>query len=336
MANSAESGLRLVLLLGRPVAALPAGAAHSAARRALVGQYPAITWRRSLVRRRLALAARFPSTGRTPTAPDLGLDVERLRDQIEGNLGRSVDSMGIIWPANPRRLRRYVYAFDARGAVITFAKAALGSSDQLALEREAMALEALEGRWGPGVRVPRLIGRLRVGEVPILLQEPLPDACGPTTQAQRLTIATHRKAGRRITLAQLLETRWWADFASAQHSGEFRNQLTELLEEVDTVAVGFVHGDLSPANALSADDVVWLTDFEDSCDAAPAYTDLAGALLSAAPRGVLADPDRSVAMLITAVAEAGGNELDAMLTVAHRMSSGMRDAWVLAQHWPSG
>jgi len=276
----------LIKLGSRPLLAVPCGE-HSLWG-AAIDCYPAHTGKKRLVRKVLhGLAGvgliRWTFSARELSLPGVGgVDFEAWLALLCEQLHVAELQPVLVWPADPLRVRVYMYLLNKKGEKVGFCKLGLDAKNNALIKREQQALEHLQSMELKLSRVPNLLahGNLdgEMGDGAYLVVEITPSNARnidwSSDASIEANIAEYAGSGRMIERAEIKSLSWWPNVTRqfAGHSG----LMDEINAAVDQgIEVCLAHGDLNCTNVLLSEtnDQVWLLDWEQSDASAPILTD---------------------------------------------------------------
>lgn len=341
--KTALSPYRVFRIRGKPVFATPVSPRQL--RLAGLARFQPFTAKRAIFRRLMRLSMllgvdRFlAKSAASPIEPSADFDFEAWFDQARADLGEPGASAVVFWPTQRDRGRIYVHIFDQSIRPIGFAKVAFDQDNDQRLLTEAKTLTALQAQGLQECHVPAVLSAgWSHGHYYVIL-EPIPTTAQPleATYNAYPGPCVEEFAGRPRTVQpdRLDRLAWWQQFceANGDKCGAFVEQLRQMAR--NGVQVRRAHGDFGPANIVRVDGRLWVYDWEESCDDAPALTDEVSFYLGINFKKILADP-------LAALGKFAARHLrnvqpqrrtDVMLALAFRHTVGFKDASLFIEHW---
>ena len=195
-------------------------------------------------------------------------DPAGVEAHLGGVFGQTV-RIGILLGPPRANLKPVLQVFGVGGTVLGFAKVGASPGTATLLAVEAATLRWLNGHPVPGIAVPQVIDYDTWGEVPILVQAPLPMA---RSEQQPLSMPVDQLAALAVsggvTGSALGGTQFWE---RVRKTGKGRWQdldtsaFGRLRDAIDTdteLSLGAWHGDFGPWNAAGNSEKVEVWDWE--------------------------------------------------------------------------
>ncbi|MGG5260604.1 hypothetical protein [Phycicoccus avicenniae] len=318
----------VVTLAGRRVVTLLGSRRHH---RELVRALDTSTPRRRLVRGALLAATTvraLPLIARRAEADEV---VTTCLRAIEDGHGR-VAAVMVAWPAGDRTHRRYLFVTAPDGRPLAFAKVSTRPDDDGAeLRREAELLREV-GRRTLGVVVPAVLALVDTPTMVAVVLEPIPTARAHLTWDEVLgLLPLDATSGPRSAESQ--DDVVDVEPPTTTGSASFR----ALMASGPAGGSGLAHGDLRPSNAVRAEGRVWLFDWEYGSLDAPAYVDLASAVLTQRVESdTVSTPQEVLDDVLAALAARGVPAAEAARAVGYLAGTGQPWAVkVVGERWPA-
>ncbi|MEE9131726.1 MAG: hypothetical protein V3T84_17050 [Phycisphaerales bacterium] len=341
--KTAPSRYRVFRIKGQPVFATPVSPKQL--RLAGLARLQPFTPKRAMYRRVMHLSMllgvdRFlAKSAASPIEPSADFDFKAWFDQARADLGEPGASAVVFWPPQRDRGRIYVHIFDQSTRPIGFAKVASDHDNDQRLVTEAKTLAALQAEGLQECHVPAVLSAgWSHGHYYVIL-EPIPTTAQPleATCDAYPSQCVEEFAGtpRMVEPEHLDRLAWWQRFCEATDNrcGAFFEQLRQLAR--NGVRVRRAHGDFRHANIVRVDGGLWVYDWEESCDDAPALADEVSFYLGINFKKILADP---LPVLSKFAARHLRNahpqrRTDIMLALAFHHTAGFEDASLFIKHW---
>ena len=342
--KTTPNSYRVFRINGQPVFATPVSPRQL--RLAGLARFQPFTPKRAMYRRVMHLSMllgvdRFlGKSAASPIEPSAAFNFEAWFDQACADLGEPGASAVVFWPPQRDRGRIYVHLFDQSVRPIGFAKVASDQDNDQRLVTEAQTLAALQAQGLQECHVPAVRSAGWSHGHYYVIVEPIP------TTAQPLEATCDAYPGqcveefagtpRIVPPDRLNRLAWWQQFCQAKNNnsgGAFFEQLRQLVR--DGVRVCRAHGDFRRGNIVRVDGRLWVFDWEESCDDAPALTDEVSFYLSIDFKKIMADP-------LPVLSKFADRHLrnahpqrrtDIMLALAFQHNAGFEDASLFIKHW---
>jgi hypothetical protein len=342
-AATAAARYLIYRLNGRPVFAAPDGS--RALRLAALSRYQPFTPKRAAYRRLmrwsmlLGVDRLLGAKAGSPLDPSPGLDFEKWLARVRQELNEPNATAAVFWPPQRDRGRIYVHLFNPRLEPVGFAKISFDTDNDARLAHEARTLDALSVMRLRHCRVPVVRGRGQVGGHESVVLEPLPADAQPLPRdlASYPREAAEEFAGpaRGVPGEAIGRVSWWPSFDSRCDDGcrAFADEVRRVVA-AQGMRVRRQHGDFGPANLVRSAGQLWIYDWEECCEDAPALADLLSYDLAINSGAATADPLRWLAGFEDRCRRNGGGRADVLPALAFRHSLGFADAGRVIRRWP--
>jgi glycosyltransferase involved in cell wall biosynthesis len=326
---------------GRPILAICARDRRF--RAAAARRYPIFSARRRLFRRMIqgAVALRLDSVwmrrGAIPRALVGSFDFHAWMSSIGEKLGRSDLFPVVHGPPQPERKRAYVHLLGASGQPVAFGKLGFDEFNNSQLDREIQTLAKLRDMAPRRFKTPLVLTHGVFNGSAFNLYEPLPTSLSPVSIPwELLRPVVHEIAGplRTVSRQTVLESDWWNQLCNQRYvSPQFIRELESLMAE--GLPVCQAHGDLGVNNLIFSNDILWIVDWEQGCEAAPSRTDEVSYFFSVRQRDITRRPLSVMGEVYKKFLKDESPEAwrDIVAALAFLAASGLEGAQILVARW---
>jgi len=263
---------RVVSLFGKPIIAVLGD--EPVAREIASRVYPRTTLRKRLFAD-LVLSPRLQPIAWRPIEDPLamhGIDGSELIRRLQQRLGRSGNWPVLIWPRG-RQDRVHVHFVNSGGDSVSFAKIKIGA-DSAYIKQEHTALERLRELRPQNFRIPEVLGAETTDAYSVLMMEGLPFGSKRLDHSNcpfpEPAVAEWSGAACTATFDEIQRASWY-DAAISGHPIGFEDSILKVQAQGGRLC--WIHGDLGSENLFLCDGVLWVVDWECSCEAGPVATD---------------------------------------------------------------
>lgn len=285
---------RIFNMSGNPVFAAPADS--RAIKLAGIERYQPFSLKRRVyrggVRSMILLGADryFSSVAEDPIREASGIDLSGWMDSVREALSVTQLDAVLFWPPQPDRGRVYVHLLDAAHQPVGFAKISFNDHNDACFANEAEAIRQLGAADHSHFKIPRIIQHQQPTPEShaALIFEPIPADAKPIANGPEAMplgcLEEIAGEARPMGSGGCFSLSWWPEFE--RRCKTIDPGFLETVSQTDSqdALLCRTHGNFTLGNMVrDSTDMLWVFDWEESCDDGPRLSDEIGFFLKTDP-----------------------------------------------------